>query len=77
RNLLLSLAEAVLARNPICPRLPAAIASLDPDFTDGGTVEIGDGGAGVALTGSVDVSTATIIDMLNSLQARGTLPPRP
>ncbi|MFC3612144.1 hypothetical protein ACFORG_00105 [Lutimaribacter marinistellae] len=77
RTLLLGLVERVLATSPICLELPPELASLAPEFTDGGTVEIGDGGVGIDLTGSIDVSTTTIIDVLNLLQRRGAMPPRP
>ncbi len=77
RSVFLRAGAAISDRFPICPELPADLASLDPDYRSGGTYEIGDGGAGVRLMGSFDVSTATILDVLAVLQAKGVLPPKP
>ncbi len=74
---LLKAAERLMARHPICPKLPEALRSLSPSYDKGGTQEIGDGGAGVALQGSVDVSTQTILSVMQALQSAGVLPPAP
>ena len=46
-------------------------ASLQPTLKSGGTREIGDGGIGVTLTGSVDASADTMMDLLSLMQDRG------
>ncbi len=66
--------NAVLQRNPVCPTLPPELSSIDPRFASGGTVEISNGGIGVTLKGSFDVSPGTILDVLKVLQQRGVLP---
>ncbi len=66
--------DAFLEQHPICLTLPPELASLTPQNFTGGTREIGDGGVGVQLQGSVDVSAATILDVLNALQAKGVIP---
>ncbi len=70
-TLIVEKSAEVLANNPVCPTLPEELASLDPRFTSGGTREIGDGGVGASLTGSVDTSAATLLDLLRLLQEKG------
>lgn len=77
KTLMLDASDRFLTNFPICPKLPASLASLDPDFQAGGTREIGDGGLGIHLKGSIDVSTGTILDVLQVLQDRKLLPPAP
>ncbi len=77
RAIFLKASEAVLKRTPICPEMPPELASIDPRYEAGGTTEIGTGGIGVGLKGSVDVSTETIIDVLQVLQDNGVLPGKP
>lgn len=75
--LLVEAANVVLADRKLCPRLPAPIASLDPRYLEGRPQEIGDGGLGVFVSGNIDVSTGTILDILEVLQNGGVLPPAP
>lgn len=75
RAIFLKVTNALLKRTPICPQLPDELASIDPRYSSGGTVEIGDHGVGVALVGSFDVSPETILDILRVLQEAGKLPP--
>lgn len=77
KTLVLEVSDRILMKFPICPELPTSLASLDPDFQAGGTREIGDGGLGVYLQGSINVSTATILDVFQVLQDRKLLPPAP
>lgn len=77
RGLMISAIALILEESPFCPKLPPEIASLDPKFVAGGPKEIADGGLGVFLSGSVDVSTGTIIDVLKALQTAELLPPSP
>ncbi|MGI9368706.1 MAG: hypothetical protein ACR2O2_07680 [Ruegeria sp.] len=77
RAIFLKASEAVLKRTPICPEMPPELASIDPKYEAGGTTEIGTGGIGVGLKGSVDISTETIIDVLQVLQDKGFLPGKP
>jgi hypothetical protein len=77
RTLLVEAAGLLLEEVPFCPSLPAELAMLDPTYESGAPEEIGDGGLGVALRGSVDASTATVLEVLRLLQERGVLPPRP
>ncbi|AXT25575.1 hypothetical protein D1823_02570 [Ruegeria sp. AD91A] len=57
--------------NEICPKLPSELSSLKPVFDSGGTREIGDGGIGVALSGSIDTSAVTMMELLAVMQSRG------
>ena len=77
RILLLEAVNVLLRRRPICPELPPELASLDPVYGSGGPRELGDGGLGIYLEGSVDVSTATIVEILAVLQREGILPGPP
>jgi hypothetical protein len=77
RTLLLEATALLLEEVPFCPALPAELAMLDPSYESGVPEEIGDGGLGVALRGSIDASTATVVEVLRLLQERGVLPPRP
>lgn len=77
RALLLEALRLILEENPLCPDLPPELAILDPRFDRGAPQEIGAGGVGVALDGSIDVSTRALIDLLGLLQTRGALPPPP
>ncbi|MCG7522091.1 hypothetical protein [Ruegeria sp. Ofav3-42] len=64
RALILEKGGEVLAENPICPEL----AGLDPNFSSGGIREIGEGGIGAALSGSVDTSSTTLLELVALLQ---------
>lgn len=77
RTLLLDAVRLFLEETAVCPALPPEVAVLDPEFSAGGPTELGEGGVGVALGGSVDVSPGAIIALLRLLQERGALPPRP
>lgn len=76
-DFVLAAVQTILERQALCPELPAELASLAPRYDAGGTAEIGDGGAAVFLTGSVDVSTRTILSIMKVLQNAGVLPPEP
>ncbi|MEM8630940.1 MAG: hypothetical protein AAGF74_06875 [Pseudomonadota bacterium] len=77
RVLMLEAVNVVLRKSPVCPELPPELASLDPIFGDGGPREIGEGGLGVDFVGSVDVSTRTILDILQVLQEKEIIPGPP
>jgi hypothetical protein len=77
RALLLEATRLILEENPLCPDLPPELAILDPRFDRGTPHEIGAGGVGVALDGSIDVSPRALVDLLRLLQDRGALPPPP
>ncbi|MGI9368707.1 MAG: hypothetical protein ACR2O2_07685 [Ruegeria sp.] len=68
RELILEKGGEALAKNPICPELPDELAGLDPKFTSGGTREVGDGGVAAALSGSIDTSAATLLDLIRLMQ---------
>jgi hypothetical protein len=76
QDLFIETSDAFLEQHPICLTLPPELASLTPQNFTGGTREMGDGGVGAQLKGSVDVSAATILDVLNALQAKGVIPRR-
>lgn len=76
RELVATVAD-VLAKIPICPKLPPELDALDAQFDEGGTREVGDGELTAFMTGEIDVSTSSIIALLIALQARGVLPPQP
>lgn len=77
RALFLSAMDRVLSNHPLCVDLPPELATLEPVYRAGGTVELGQGGIGVYFQGSVEVSTAAILDVLQVLQDGGVLPPPP
>lgn len=77
KELMLAAVDLVLKETPLCPELPAELASLDPEYEKGGPREIGEGGFGVFLDGSVDVSPSTILDILTVLQQQELIPGRP
>lgn len=74
RAAILAKARETLAENPVCPDLPPALDLLDPHFSDGGLREIGNGGIGAALFGSVDLSAANLVELLALVEAPGTQP---
>ncbi len=77
KKLMLAAVDLVLNETPLCPVLPAELASLDPVYETGGPREIGEGGLGVFLDGSVDVSPSTILDILTVLQQQELIPGPP
>lgn len=77
RGLLVEAIGLILEDLPFCPDLPPEIAALDPVYEAAGPREIPDGGLGVALRGSVDTSTSTVIGILKGLQREGALPAGP
>jgi hypothetical protein len=77
RVILLEVAGRFLEERPLCPELPPELASLDPVYESGGPREIEDGGLGLYLSGSIDVSTTTILDILRVLQSEGIIPGPP
>lgn len=70
RNAILSKAGEVLAENPICPNLPSELAALKPAYDAGGIREIGQGGVGAALGGTIDTSATTLLELLAFAQKR-------
>ncbi len=76
-DLVVGAIDLVVQQNPICPTLPEELSALAPTYDAGGVTEIGDGGVGVALEGTVDVSVSSILDLLSYLQAQDVLPPPP
>lgn len=77
RALMLEAVRLLLEAHPLCPDLPPELMVLDPQFDHGTPQEIADGGIGVAVDGSIDVSPQTLVDLLSLLQDRGTVPPSP
>lgn len=77
KSFLLAAIDLVLSETPLCPKLPDELASLDPNYEKGGPREIGEGGLGVLLNGSLDVSPSTIIDVLLVLQREDVIPAPP
>ncbi len=77
RTLFIDAVDHLLQDRPLCPELPAELRVLDPQFRSGAPMEMGSGGLGFGLEGSVDLGATTIIAMLQLLQERGVLPPRP
>ncbi|HMQ91567.1 MAG TPA: hypothetical protein PKA33_02155 [Amaricoccus sp.] len=73
REAILDRAGEALASRPICPDLPEDVAWLDPRYTDGGPREIGDGGMGAALSGSVDASAGSLVRLVDLARSRGIL----
>lgn len=62
--------ETILSENPVCPELPPSLQSLDLQFASAGLREIGQAGIGAALSGSVDLNAATIVEILAVSLAR-------
>jgi len=77
RMILLQVAGRFLRDRPFCPELPPEIASLDPVFEAGGPREIENGGLGLYINGSIDVSTSTMLDLLRVLQEEEVIPGPP
>ncbi len=77
RVILLEVAGRFLSQRPFCPAFPEEFEPLDPVYESGGPREIGDGGLGAYLKGSIDTSTATIIGILHVLQEEGVVPGPP
>ncbi|MCA0873876.1 hypothetical protein LCL97_23845 [Seohaeicola saemankumensis] len=73
QDLVLTRGNEVLSRHPICPELPQELAGLDPRFFGGGTTELGKGGVGAYLDGSIDVSAATLLDLVEVMIERDLL----
>jgi len=71
------LLNALLAARPLCPELPKELRALAPQFTQGTFQEIGDGGLGVDVAGSVNLSAEAVLALLAVLQEKGVLPPAP
>ncbi len=70
RDAVLESADELFEENPLCPKLPPELASLEPRYTGGGTREIGQRGLGAALVGSVDASAETLVELLAAVQKR-------
>lgn len=77
KSFMLAAVDLVLSETPLCPELPEELSSLDPSYDVGGPREIDDGGLGVFLNGSLDVSPTTIIDVLLVLQKEEAIPGPP
>ncbi|SFC62133.1 hypothetical protein [Tropicimonas isoalkanivorans] len=77
RTLLREAVNLVLADRPLCFDLPPELAPLAPSYDTVGPREIGDGGLGISVSGSVDVSTRTILSILSVLQREGAIPGPP
>lgn len=73
QTLILEKGEEVLAKHPICPKMPPELAMLDPYFNAGGIREIDAGGIGAALHGSVDTSSETMLSLLSLMQEKGLI----
>lgn len=70
-EVVLAKAEEFTTDHPLCPKMPPELSSLKPILESGGTREIGKGGIGVVLSGSVDTSAATMMELLNLMQSSG------
>lgn len=77
RELLLEAAWLLLEEAALCPDFPPELAVLDLRLDSIAPEEIGDGGVGIDIDGSIDVSPETVIALLRLLQARGAVPPPP
>lgn len=64
RTALLEKAQAALDERPICPDLPEAVLALDPHFDLVRLEEVGDGGMGVAIAGSLEISARSLLALL-------------
>jgi hypothetical protein len=73
RSVILEEGERFLSENPVCATLLEELSTLSPSFSGGGAREIGDGGIGAALSGSIDTSAATIISLLALLKESGVV----
>lgn len=73
QTLIVEKGQEALNKHPICPKLPADLASLQPSYDGGGTREIGNAGLGAALHGSVDTSSTTLLSLLAAMQERGLI----
>lgn len=73
RETLLKKANTILSENPICPDLPGEVVALSPRFISGQAREIGAGGIGAELSGSIDISAQALIGLLAALKERGLL----
>ncbi len=77
RSILLEVAGRFLSERPFCPAFPEEFEPLDPVYETGGPREIGEGGLGAFLRGSIDTSTTTIIGILRVLQEEEVIPGPP
>lgn len=64
RTTILEQTSDILAENPICPVLPPVLSPLDLRFASAHFTEIAMGGIGASLTGSVDLSADTVVDLV-------------
>lgn len=74
RAAIIASAGTTLGQNPVCPNFPEGLALLEPEFIAGGAREIGDGGIGAAIQGSILTRADTLIGLLALAEARGILP---
>jgi hypothetical protein len=77
RGLLQAAIDVLLEDNPLCPELPPVLAVLAPVLDRASPQEIGDGGVGIALEGTVGAGPDTLVALLRLLQRQGVLPPPP
>ena len=73
RSVILKEGAELLAEKPVCPTLPAELAPLAPRYDTGGVLEVGEGGIGAELSGSVDTSASTLIKLLTVIKEQGVL----
>lgn len=62
--------------NPVCITLPDELAMLAPRYQSGGPVEVGNGGMGARVSGSVDTSAETLMSLLAIVKDRGLVEER-
>ncbi|AWI85252.1 hypothetical protein CEW88_16040 [Alloyangia pacifica] len=74
RKAILDKGNAALRDTPICPDMPPALERLSPDFGSGGAIEIGDGGLGAALSGTVETDAERLVGLMALWQEKGFLP---
>ncbi len=73
RKAVLTKVNSFLSDNPVCPELPAELSALSPRFYSGSMREIGQGGIGAEMSGSIDISAPALIQLLTAIQDRGLL----
>ncbi len=73
RSAVLKKVNAGLASHPVCPELPDELAALSPEFYSVRVQEIGEGGIGARMSGSLDISAPALIELLTAIKNRGLL----
>ena len=77
RGLLQAAVDLILEESPLCPELPPLLAVLDPTLDKVSPQELGAGGVGIALEGTVGAGPDALVALLTLLQQQGVVPPAP